>query len=485
MRVSFLFLCAAFCGLVLSTTTTSKPPASPPVAHLETIGSLVFEDDTTYQPLSVVWEFRALNHSVLEFPDTIPESVKQNKHLDYWLAESNKRILYALERKLPPLSYDSPTRTKRAVPGVIVAAGVAGLTGAAAGALITNAVLKHTNNAQRANFVESEYLKAYEHDIRLYADERIREYSQQLDSVLNPIYRPLVLNEKRIAEALKKQTGSGRVVSVEILNIFRKPPGPNNLVEIQSLLYVRSSASEHPLYRVHVGGHFTPSQRLFLKYTMPSLWTKTRNEWLEVDIGRCTKVDLLNATICRRESLRSPDRCNPTTLDGCPVNVEQVKNPFVRIEALAQSMYVVTTAKTYIIKNNTEGAELEYAVPKGGAFYLSVPPHSEIVVGTERRAGVGTVHQVFQSTEKIHLSEIEEQSIDAAVNYIAVGQTGQLKLQEFTFFNQLGNWFAENWTTAYVLFFLIVVLLVGIGFYACRRYHEFLCSKLTIVVQQK
>ncbi|KAI6193969.1 Inosine-5'-monophosphate dehydrogenase [Aphelenchoides besseyi] len=380
------FLAIAILMALVSTSGVSHLIDDKPIAHHETIGSFIFDDETHYQALSVVWEFRALNSSIVQVPSVLQNSHHVYKLIDLWIEESNQRIVQSLQAQLPPTIAISESRQKRALPLiVIIVSGAVGFGSGLLGAAVGNALAQSRLQELREQF---------QFNLRLFTDARIREYTQKLNVILDRFRQPLVLNDDDVAKAASIHVGSGRIVDVEIMNLMRRIPQMGNLLEIQGIVHIRSTATEYPLYSVHPGGQFSPTQTYFLEFNMKPFWIHTHKGWLAVDRDRCTKMDLLNATICGRDQVHSASLCNPGTLGGCAVVVKDVKSSFVLTKPLVHSTYIATTVKTYQIRNDT--GTYKYDVPKGGVFYLSTPPHSKIAIGTKEIPGSGVVHQVFQ-----------------------------------------------------------------------------------------
>ncbi|KAI6193911.1 hypothetical protein M3Y96_01068900 [Aphelenchoides besseyi] len=470
--------------LFFSARTTSQWTNERPTVHFETMGSFVFDDDTHYQALPVVWEFPEINCSSIDLPKELENNHKVHLAIQKFLHKANQRITSTLEAYLPPTISNVEHRHKRALPLlVVVVSGAVGFGGGLAGAAVGHILTQQSLDEFRKEYGELSMLTWLEVNLHLYTDALIANYTQQLNVLFDRTRQPYVLNENRIAEYLKTHAGSGRVIDVEIMNIIRKPAGPGNLLEIQGVVHFRSTATEYPLYSVHPGGQFSPTQTYFFEFSMKPFWVRTHKGWLEVDRDRCMKMDILNATICGQNQVHSTFLCNPTNFAGCSVTVKNVKPSFVLTKPLINSVYIATNVKTYQICN--EFGNTYYNVPKGGVFYLSTPPHSKIAIGTKEIPGSGVVHQVFQTTEKVHLTAIEEEAIDAETNYIAAGQAGHLKLQEFTFFNRIGDWFADNTIVTCLILFGFMGLAAFVAFYICRRYHEIMCKKTVVVVQDQ
>ncbi|KAI6196536.1 hypothetical protein M3Y94_01121100 [Aphelenchoides besseyi] len=474
-------LAIGFLMALVSTSGVGHSIDDKPIAHHETIGSFIFDDETHYQALSVVWEFRALNSSIVQVPNILQNLHHVHKMIDLLIEESNQRIVQSLQGQLPPTIAMSDGRQKRALPlMVVVVSGAVGFGSGLLGAAIGNALAQSRLQELREQFREDTLLRSLELNLRLFTDARIREYTQKLNVILDRFRQPLVLNDADVAKAANIHVGSGRIVDVEIMNLMRRISGTGNLLEIQGIVHIRSTATEYPLYSVHPGGQFSPTQTYFLEFSMKPFWIQTHKGWLAVDRDRCTKMDLLNATICGRDQVHPTSWCNPADLAGCKVTIKDVKSSFVLTKPLVHSTYIATTVKTYQIRNDT--GMYKFDVPKGGVFYLSTPPHSKIAIGTKEIPGSGVVHQVFQPMEKVHLTEIEEEAIDAETSYIAAGRIGHLKLQEFTFLNRLGDWFAENMITTYLVVFGFMIIFAFVAYYICRRYQELLCKKFVVVV---
>ncbi|KAI6179194.1 hypothetical protein M3Y98_00584200 [Aphelenchoides besseyi] len=397
--------------LFFSARTTSQWTNERPTVHFETMGSFVFDDDTHYQALPVVWEFPEINCSSIDLPKELENNHKVHLAIQKFLHKANQRITSTLEAYLPPtisnverklqlrdLLLVSLDRHKRALPLlVVVVSGAVGFGGGLAGAAVGHILTQQSLDEFRKEYGELSMLTWLEVNLHLYTDALIANYTQQLNVLFDRTRQPYVLNENRIAE-------------------------------------------------VHPGGQFSPTQTYFFEFSMKPFWVRTHKGWLEVDRDRCMKMDILNATICGQNQVHSTFLCNPTNFAGCSVTVKNVKPSFVLTKPLINSVYIATNVKF----GNTY-----YNVPKGGVFYLSTPPHSKIAIGTKEIPGSGVVHQVFQTTEKVHLTAIEEEAIDAETNYIAAGQAGHLKLQEFTFFNRIGDWFADNTIVTCLILFWI------------------------------
>ncbi|KAI6206950.1 hypothetical protein M3Y94_00973600 [Aphelenchoides besseyi] len=441
-------------------------------AHLETVGNVIFKEETVENCMTVKWDFHALNKTILKMGEW-PKDAETQSRIDELIDQANNRILTSINHRLPGIKH----RFKRSV-GSNVDFETGWFSFAGLASMFGNPVDSKFSKLSKEEKLmhEPKSLEQIQMKLEIMVDNSIRLYREQLDSILLPAQHFHLLNEERVAETANAFVGSGRVVDIKVPSFAQAPRSLGMLSQLSATVCFLSTATEFPLYKAHAGGQFSASRQTYLRMKIAPFWVQKRDTWYMVDCEQCSTKAAFNATICPLRAVQTAFNCNPSTYYGCNIDAVSVTSPFVIAEPLSNAWYIVTTAKVYNIEYANKTIR-SHDVGASGTFYVSAPADSVIVVGTRRLPGSGEIHSAIYREELFEFQGDDSEWIEKGVEYQAIGHHEKLALQKITYSSKLFTWLSNHQLGVFIFTFFLMVTFIISTVIVLRRYYGVLRSK--------